>query len=295
MIALFTCGIVVACSFPLLFKAFKDRFFQDPVLPYDETYFPDSTIDHTDVAFIREYLARNPQVAAEIKLTSWFFAHASVGNNLLRGIEGLKGADPDLFQLSVSRTGEYPPDDTESGVIYEIDRGNPGALAKIELFETYLAQNGWGLKVGAAVSKFCYIDDVKPDQTLTAAENQQAARTLASDYVNSMENLESRFPAVSFVYTTMPVTRDDLAGNYMRLLFNNEVRGYCAKNQKILFDIADIESHDQGGKARTGTYEQVPVEMLVFAYTNDGGHLSDRGQKQLAKGWYAVAAFIAAD
>lgn len=62
-----------------------------------------------------------------------------------------------------------------------------------------------------------------------------------NDYLNSMNDLESIFPGVKFVYMTGHLDGGGVDGNlYIR---NNQIRAYCAAHGKILFDFADIESY----------------------------------------------------
>ena len=64
-------------------------------------------------------------------------------------------------------------------------------------------------------------------------------------YLNTMNNLEQEYPNVEFVYMTGHLDGTGPTENlYVR---NNQIRTYCAANDKILFDFADIESYDPDG------------------------------------------------
>jgi len=64
-------------------------------------------------------------------------------------------------------------------------------------------------------------------------------------YLNAMNDLESDYPDVLFVYMTGHLDGGGPSGNlYIR---NNQIRDYCEANDKILFDFADIESYDPDG------------------------------------------------
>ncbi|MEW5908327.1 MAG: hypothetical protein AB1659_00845 [Thermodesulfobacteriota bacterium] len=66
-----------------------------------------------------------------------------------------------------------------------------------------------------------------------------------NDYLNRMNQLEQDYPQVTFVYMTGHL---DGTGSLGTLNLNNEaIRSYCRTGQKILFDFADIESHDPDG------------------------------------------------
>ncbi len=64
-------------------------------------------------------------------------------------------------------------------------------------------------------------------------------------YLDKMEELESDYPAVTFIYMTGHLDGSGVDGVLYRN--NNQIRSYCTANSKILFDFADIESWDPGG------------------------------------------------
>ncbi len=64
-------------------------------------------------------------------------------------------------------------------------------------------------------------------------------------YLNTMNDLESEYPDVKFVYMTGHVDGSGLSGNLHR--GNEQIRQYCRSNNKILYDFADIESYDLDG------------------------------------------------
>jgi hypothetical protein len=64
-------------------------------------------------------------------------------------------------------------------------------------------------------------------------------------YLNLMHNLEKDFPNVIFVYFTGHLDGTGINGNLNQR--NNQIREFCKKNNKILFDFADIESYDPDG------------------------------------------------
>jgi hypothetical protein len=64
-------------------------------------------------------------------------------------------------------------------------------------------------------------------------------------YLRLMSQLEQEFPQVRFVYMTGHLDGTGEAGNVNRR--NEQIRNYVRKNNKILFDFADIESYDPDG------------------------------------------------
>jgi hypothetical protein len=64
-------------------------------------------------------------------------------------------------------------------------------------------------------------------------------------YLNAMDSLEQIFPSVTFVYMTGHLDGTGTPGTLNQM--NNRIRTFCATNNKILFDFADIESYDPDG------------------------------------------------
>jgi hypothetical protein len=64
-------------------------------------------------------------------------------------------------------------------------------------------------------------------------------------YLNAMNQLETDYPDVTFIYMTGHLDGTGESGNLN--VRNNQIRAYCESNDKILFDFADIESHDPDG------------------------------------------------
>ena len=61
-------------------------------------------------------------------------------------------------------------------------------------------------------------------------------------YLYAMNQLEQAYPDIKFIYMTGHLDGTGPTGNlYLR---NNQIRTYCAANNKTLFDFADIESYD---------------------------------------------------
>jgi len=64
-------------------------------------------------------------------------------------------------------------------------------------------------------------------------------------YLKLMDQLETDYPHVTFIYMTGHLDGTSEQGNLNRR--NNQIRNFCIKNNKILFDFADIESYDPDG------------------------------------------------
>jgi hypothetical protein len=211
---------------------------------------------------------------------SWYFAHASVGGNLMDGVASLNATDPIFYPLTSLADDGVPPGSTVDGVIYEYDRGNPGWEPKVLDFTTYV-NNGWrATKVDFAMNKLCFIDN---------PWSVSEAHDIFVGYRDAMVNLETAYPTTQFVYATMPLTTDEDELNYYRNLYNQELRTWVTANNRILFDIADIEAHAPGGAEQTFLYSGTTCQKLWSGYTTDGGHLDTTAGSELgARGFYAV-------
>jgi hypothetical protein len=244
-----------------------------------------TVIDHNDLAVIQAL----PQSAfTTVNQQRWFFAHASVGANMVNGIADLHTLDATRYGLTTSSVGynsaelrANSPSTTVQGKIYECNRGNPGWQSKLTIFQNSVNVSGWhDSNVDVVMDKFCYID-----QTASA-----------TSYLDSMSTLEAAYPNTRFVYMTMPLMTSTDSNNILRNTYNNTVRAYCVANGKLLFDLADIECYDPGGNATTFVNGSTTYQRLYSGYSTDGGHLNDAsnvGRQRAALGWYATAAYIA--
>lgn len=215
----------------------------------------------------------------------WLFTHASVGGNMVDGMNSLHSSNPTRYKLvtsdawfnSSSNRVTAPPSPTLQGRIYECQRGNPGWEQKGIIFDNSVRLGGWHASaVDLCLDKLCYID--------------QDAN--ANTYTTKMSALEALYPDTIFVYATMPLTTETGGDNILRNKYNQAVRSYCIANHKLLYDIADLEAHNPSGVESTFPSGGNTYQRLYSGYTDDGGHLNSAGQQHVALGWYAVAAAV---
>jgi len=231
-----------------------------------------------------------------------FFTHASVGGNIITGMNELHTNAPSRYRLRIhayngsnddyewhggigTAGSEGAPDyraaasfPTTNGMIYECQRGNPDWRNKLVCFSNSLATSGWGspARINVAMDKFCWID--------------QSADAAA--YVATLRRIEAQHPNTVIVYATMPLTRAGESDyeNDLRGTFNRYVRNWASTNNILLLDIADIEAHDTNGVEQTFVYSGRTNQQAWSTYTTDAGHLSHLGRRQVAMGWYALLA-----
>lgn len=148
------------------------------------------------------------------------YGHTSHGSQLTTGMDALSDANSlysglDLRDYAFDSYGAY-------------DLGNPDRTSWVTATRNYLNDNP---DINVVIWSWCGQVDG------TQAEIQQ--------YLDSMNQLESEYPNVKFVYMTGHLDGTGDTGNVN--LRNQQIRDYCAANNKILFDFADIESYDPDG------------------------------------------------
>ncbi len=175
--------------------------------------------------------------------------HASVGQCISAGLDAL-GPDYDRTNFA------FQP------------RGNPGWQAKIDDLAAQVKNQRADFDVFS--QKFCYID----------------AGASPAAYIKAMEQLQAAYPGKLFVWWTMPLTT---AGDAKAQAFNKAVRAHAKANNRILFDIAAIESHHANGKP----FVKHGFECLCPEYTEDGGHPNRAASVRLAKAYWVLASRLA--
>jgi len=227
----------------------------------------------------------------------WFFAHASVGLNMLQGMSALHSSDPVRYQLTATAVGfsttdptlaAPPPVPTQDGTIYEWPLGNPSWSQKFTRFAGSVETSGWNSpSVDVCMDKLCFID----------------MDANAAVYIATMTALEAAYPDTLFVYMTQPlVTLDSGLPRDEEMLkqtnvhhhqYNEAVRAHCQAGGGILLDIADIEAYGPDGTYYSFEYSGQTYPQLYFEYAGGLGHLDGLGRERVALAWYATAAAAA--
>ncbi|MBA2482120.1 MAG: hypothetical protein H0V44_15780 [Planctomycetes bacterium] len=106
-------------------------------------------------------------------------------------------------------------------------------------------------------------------------------------YRDGMEKLAAAHPTTRFVWTTIPLAS---AGNTQRSYFNAELRAYAHSTGKLVFDLADIASHDPAGTLQTDRDGQVLASM--YAEPGVSGAMNATGRQRAARAWWWLMARI---
>ena len=199
-----------------------------------------------------------------------FFAHQSVGGNLLEGVQDLQRRDHATALPIVDVAKASVPSGPVLAHLYVGQNGDP--MSKIRGFREAL-ESGLGDTIDVAALKFCFWD----------IQKDTAVADVFDAYSQTIADLQTRFPRIAFVHVTVPLfTRDDdwRAGvrrllsmevprtldNARRHELSERIRARYAGREPI-FDLAEFEAasdRDTGG-----------IPYLRSDYTYDGGHLNE--------------------
>jgi hypothetical protein len=227
-----------------------------------------------------------------------FFAHQSVGADILAGIEQLArdgSCVARVLDLAQANAG-IEPDLTHSLlIIHERIGVNREPLTKIVAFRDLLDAKHRP-EIDVALLKFCYVD-------ITI---QADAEALWRHYETAIEQLSTVHPGVHLVHCTVPLRslpiglyaglrralsrslgrrHPAIAANRARDWFNRQLRDRFGSGHR-LFDLAALESRRANGKPCELVEAGTRVPSLAREWTYDGGHLNERGRTM------AAAAFL---
>jgi hypothetical protein len=159
------------------------------------------------------------------------YGHTSHGSQLVSGMWVLRDVntlynynqDGSLQAETLSLHDSYPPGDL----------GNPDRVTWAQLTRDYLnSGTPPGNNRNMVMWSWCGQADTPDPADIDL-------------YLNLMNQLETDYPNVQFIYMTGHLVGSGPTGNlYLR---NNQIRDYARTNGKILFDFADIESYDPDG------------------------------------------------
>jgi hypothetical protein len=217
--------------------------------------------------------------------TRVFFAHQSVGGNLLAGVGTLaREAGRELKATELDQAGQTDSA-TATGWLHAFGGQNGAPKTKIDYFVSALQRKA--LKPDLAFMKFCYVD----------FEPSTDVADLFAYYQRALTALKRDRPDVRFAHVTVPlrVRPNDLKSKTKRLI-GRDISEDLANvkraefNRRLLeafpsdpiFDLARGESTRADGTRESFEHEGKTYYSLAPGYTEDGGHLNDQGQRVLA-------------
>lgn len=216
-----------------------------------------------------------------------FFGHQSVGFNIIDGIGDLFN-QTSVKKLNIMET-RNPADFNQPVFAHAKIGANCDPSSKLADFEKILF-SGVGDKVDMAFFKFCYVD-------ITAGSDVEK---IFREYAATMSQLKKRYPKVTFVHITVPLTtinkglkakiktmigrgnRGDYDDNIKRNEFNSRLINEYGGKEPV-FDLASIEATAPDGRVESFSAGGKPYTALYPAYSSDGGHLNENGRRKIAE------------
>jgi hypothetical protein len=202
-----------------------------------------------------------------------YFNHASIGGNILDGMRDLQSQNAARYSISIQFSSG-----TGAG-INEYQAGSNGRpMTKIDGFASNIRDGH-----DAAFLKFCTGD-------VPCVNGDTPIETMWTRYRDMMAAQQSQHPDTVLVWWTIPIiARDHSRAQCDQELgwFNGQVRQYVRDHGLMLFDLADIESHDPSGDPVTTSQG---YEAAWPGYTSDGAHLNETGRQRVANAvWHLLA------
>lgn len=289
-------------------------------------------VDHQSVALFEQIPEEFLRAAAAMNM---MFVNRSVGANISEGLTCLGYESSTVApnhckvfnhyvpefsspqsEVQWSRPGGYSRTNWQyfgwpnSGIPPELPCGvNTGMwFQKLECFIRYVDQNPTLFHVYSYMNSYLEVDS---NSDIASATTGYFARQANRYDIGDFEAMEARHPGRIFIHHTSSLARS--IGNQVSTSFNNQMRDYVRTNNKILLDVADIESHDPWGRPCYDNRDGVPyatnsasenfpddgvsLPAICQHYTRDadGGHLGnpDSGKIRVAKAFWVLMARLA--
>jgi hypothetical protein len=249
-------------------------------------------VDHHAVAEFDRLTEAELRSAARLHL---LLRSASIGWNIDRGLNCLMNGFGERSRPNSCDRG-IPPGEVIYGARFDrrnwsIElRGNPGWYGKVRDFVERVDGLSAPETVDVAAFKFNYSDGLQESAIVEQFFASDPNAKLGN--VATLEVLEKRHPGIVFVWWSMSLPR---RSSITMERFNQRIRAYARERNKVLFDIADIESHAPDGSPCTDNGGE-GIEAICPQYTDErqAGHLNARGSQRAAKALWVLMARLAA-
>jgi hypothetical protein len=215
-----------------------------------------------------------------------FFAHQSVGDNIMDGVATLikEAPAPSLHVARLASTAG-----ASGGFLAHESLGiNGDPSGKTDAFVSVL-EGGLGERLDIALQKYCFID----------FEPTTNAQEVFSYYQHGIERIHRDFSNLTVVHVTAPLMAvqtgpkafvKELLGrapgqfedNIVRERFNDLIRKTYDGREPV-FDLARLESSRPGAPSRvSSSFKGATAYGLLPEYTADGMHLTGAAERQIA-------------
>jgi len=217
------------------------------------------------------------------------FRHASVGTTIDNGLNCVQGTRTNPAECKLFTPYKYDRRNWDFQ-----GRGNSGWYGKINDFvnEVHLQIDSFDV----FSFKYCYLEGL--DQVAEPCGGSNFKPSLVQKAWDSLrtnfERLENKYPDKTFILWTIPLTQP---GQHCTDTLNYLIRDYALKNNKILFDIADIQCHDTTNTRLVNAYGW---EMAFSGYCGEkppgpSCHPNWTGSIILAKAFWWMMGNLAGD
>lgn len=213
-----------------------------------------------------------------------YFGHQSVGENIIDGILSLPTSKVGGLAIKESFNSESFKD---HNFLHSSIGKNGDPLGKIADFKKKI-DSGMGRKADIAFAKLCFWDIQKTSDL----------DKIFSEYKTTVDGLKKEYPDTIFMHITVPLMshsngimarikrlfRDDNGdlANIKRNELNNKILNEY-QGKEPLFDIAKFESTLPSGERVYFVKDGKNYYYLPDEYTQDGGHLNEKGRKFVAE------------
>lgn len=212
------------------------------------------------------------------------FGHASVGNNIVDGIQEIMSADKRFEKINVRKLESDHQISTPGFYHFGVQK-NGFPKKKCDHFKEILIDNGLGRKIDIAFFKFCYVD----------IEGDSNVQEIFDYYVNTMEDIRKEFPNLKILHTTVPLYSHGkgIKGFIKRFIkTDNHNIKRNEFNEKLIekyngidpiYNLDRVESTYPDGRRSSFKFKGKEYFSLANEYTYDGGHLNELGRYYAAK------------
>jgi len=212
------------------------------------------------------------------------FGHASVGNNIIAGIQDIIASDNRFKNIHIK---EFKAGDRldEPGIYHFGLKKNGFPKRKSDHFVKSLVENDIGEKIDIAFFKYCYVD----------IERDSNVEDLFDYYTDTVESIHKQYPNIKLLHVTTPLYSHGkgMKGFIKRIIKTdrhnikrnefNDIVIEKYQDENPIYDLSTIGSTYHDGSRSSFKYKGKTYYSLANEYTNDGGHLNEIGRYYAAK------------
>ena len=223
----------------------------------------------------------------ELSQKNIIMGHHSVGYNILDGVKQISIEYPNI-RLNIIETNTFDKIKTPVFAHFRVGE-NLDPHSKVDHFKAIIEKMNNEKDIDIAFFKLCYVD----------IDKSTDVKEVFNYYKTIMSELQSRCPTIQFIHFTIPLKASPqgfktfikrLIGypvkwtdpqNVKRNEYNRLIiKTY--KNKEKIFDLAKLESTFPNGNREYFKKDGEMFYTLVPDYTDDGGHLNEKGRRIIA-------------